>query len=177
MLDKIELGIESIVAVLAIAAAVWITREIDASKYNSLKAEYASYQAQAESNNAESQESARRALQAQIDMREATERNNAQVIASLHSDVDNAKRDADVAHRLFARAAAEAAKPSAPSSPVPEAQGGLTADATTAPRSNGPGSDFLGDVTAAVTEARECFEHYTALQLELSPQLEVGSQP
>lgn len=155
-----------------ISFAAYCTHRLDSVQYERLQAQFSDYRTQVATDNGAAQKALSDALKAQMDQRNLTETRNAQLQTSLQTaqaDAAAARTDADFAHRLLA--AAQNARAAAGGAAVSKAQGGRGSDGATSASGNGSVADLAGDVAAAAAEARECFQKYTALQLELSPQL------
>jgi hypothetical protein len=164
-------------AALAILARIWpyvlcamvagylTHRVIDVPRYDALQTSLASYKAQEADKDAAAQKAATDALQAQIATRLATEANNGKVIAQLQDE-----RDAAIAARNFSdRLLAAAAKTGAPTcSQVPATGHQPAPDAAGQSPSSGQLAQLL---RSAALETAQCFERYSALQLQLQPQL------
>lgn len=156
-----------------IALGCYVTHQLDESKLAEVKVDFSNYRAQASADNAASQKALGDALRQQLDLNKIIEANNDQLRTSLQqvqADAIAAHSDADFARRLLA-AATQDARATAGGPGVPKAQGGRGSDGGAPAPGGRPSTDLLGDVAAAAAEARECFEKYTALQLQLSPQL------
>jgi hypothetical protein len=112
---------------------------------------------------ANAQKAARAAIQAQIDTANATDKRNAEIIASLNHQVDDAVGDLSVANRLLVAARARTSA----SHPMPE-----TADQPRAtPPGGTPGDGLADSVAAAIGECRRNSRRLDALIAEISPQI------
>jgi len=109
------------------------------------------------------EQAARVAMRAQIDTANATDKRNAEIIAGLNHQVDDAVGDLSIARRLLA--AARARDP--PSHSVHEA----THQPGTPPASGASGDGLTDSVAAAVGECRRNSARLAALIAEITPQL------
>lgn len=171
-MDPLEIRIiaYAVLGLGVISATAWATHKLDDARYASLQAEYSQYQATTQANDALAQKTARDALQLAVDTHQKAEDNNAKTIASLQSQVDGARTDAEFARKLLASAAAAAA-PGTAGHPAAQTNGGSTANGAPTAPGDRPPTTLLGDVTAAAAECRDAIQRFTALQIELRPQL------
>lgn len=160
MIEFLKLAWKPLLA-LAVAGAVWLAiHNWGDSRYASgeihKNAEWLVKQNKAE-------REARQALQTQLDTATATDKRNAEIIAGLNHQVDDAVGDLSLANRLLTAARARTST----SHPVHEA-----ADQPGTAPASGTQSDRLADsVAAAIGECRRNGARLTALIAEVVPQL------
>lgn len=151
--------------VLCAGIASYLSHRWEQTRYDALQAKFSAYQTQVAQADEKAQQSARDALQAQIQTRLQTEANNGKVIAQLQAERDRAVSDRDIAQRLLIAAKAPAASsggqlPKAPDRPTPPAA---------SPQDSG--GSLTEALAAAIDECRSNADQLDALIAEIRPQL------
>lgn len=139
------------------------------ARYNGLQSSFSKYQADVAKNDAIAQQTAREAVQKQINARLDAEKRNGEITQQLHDTTqarDDAARDAQFVRRLLA--AAQAGVPAAPGHSGTAAVDKPGATDVAQPSGDRSVARLLETATA---EARQCFQQYNALLAELGPQL------
>lgn len=150
----------------------WAGHKSAQDNYDRLQGQYTALQLADAQQQAASQKAATAALQAQIAQRTQTEARNAQLqqsLATAQDQASSAQRSADFANRLLT--AARALPAPAASHPVPAAASGQQPVDTSGPRDDRPVVSLSELIAGAATECRDAIQRFTALQLELGPQL------